>query len=57
VHQNFEDEILGGNIYEKREEKIQITPGPGFYSPEKADAITMPRAAAVDFKNQPERPN
>ena len=39
----------------RREENTELTPGPGTYSPEKADYQTMTRAVAVDFSKQTER--
>ena len=36
-HQKFGDEAVGGHIFDRKIEKIAVTPGPGTYSPEKAD--------------------
>lgn len=36
-------------MYEKRDIKIASGPGPGSYSPERADQITKTSSAVVDF--------
>lgn len=36
-------------MYGKRENKIASGPGPGSYSPERADQITKTSSAVVDF--------
>lgn len=41
----------------RREERIPVAPGPGTYSPEKGDGMTLVRSPAFDFSKQPERPN
>jgi len=33
----------------RREETIPVAPGPGTYSPEKGDNLTMARSPAFDF--------
>jgi hypothetical protein len=42
-------------MYEKRQEKIPFGPGPGSYSPERADAITKTKSMEVDFTKHGER--
>jgi hypothetical protein len=47
--------MKGGFMYEKRQEKIPFGPGPGSYSPERADAITKTKSMEVDFTKLSER--
>jgi hypothetical protein len=48
--------MKGGFMYEKREEIIASGPGPGTYSPERADQHTKSKSVAVDFTKLSERP-
>ena len=46
---NFGYDLNKVTIGVRREDSISQTPGPGTYSPEKADAVTYQRASAADF--------
>ena len=46
---NFGEDLNKVTIGVRREDSISQTPGPGTYSPEKADAVTYQRASAADF--------
>lgn len=54
---NFGDDVGRMTIGERRDEIIQITPGPGTYSPEKSNHLTLASSPAFDFSKQPERPD
>jgi len=55
VRENFGSNLNDVTIGIRREEKNQVTPGPGNYSPERAEALTMITAAAFDFSKYTER--
>ena len=52
----FNSGVKGFKIGEKREEKIQMTAGPGTYSPERGDNLTKTKMANINMGTSPSRP-
>eukprot|EP00353_Schmidingerella_taraikaensis_P000920 CAMPEP_0185596456 /NCGR_PEP_ID=MMETSP0434-20130131/80769_1 /TAXON_ID=626734 ORGANISM="Favella taraikaensis, Strain Fe Narragansett Bay" /NCGR_SAMPLE_ID=MMETSP0434 /ASSEMBLY_ACC=CAM_ASM_000379 /LENGTH=546 /DNA_ID=CAMNT_0028224967 /DNA_START=7 /DNA_END=1644 /DNA_ORIENTATION=+ len=52
----FGEDTKSFKIGEKRETRIEMTAGPGTYSPERAETITMTRSANIDLGSSPSRP-
>ncbi len=49
MRENFGSNTNEFTIGIRRDENIPVTPGPGTYSPERAEALTIARSAAFDF--------
>ena len=52
----FNSGVKGFKIGEKREERVQVTAGPGTYSPERSEAITMTKSVNINMGTSPSRP-
>ena len=52
----FNSGVKGFKIGEKREEKIQMTAGPGTYSPERGDNLTKTKMVNINMGTSPSRP-
>ena len=57
VYENFGQNMNKITIGIRRDENTLLSPGPGTYSPEKADQLILAKAAAADFSKQTERLN